>query len=147
VVVFSFNGIDYVSHDDRLRVLAEVRRVLGPGGAFVFSSHNRDWVRFHLLPWQGRPRPGRALLRASVAALRATPARRRLRRQELVTPTYAIVNDDAHGYRLLTYYISSDDQLHQLAEAGFRDAISHDPSGAPGAAGTRSAWVYYLARA
>jgi ubiquinone/menaquinone biosynthesis C-methylase UbiE len=40
--LFSMNGIDYLGHDDRFRVLREVMRVLGGGGIFVFSSHNRD---------------------------------------------------------------------------------------------------------
>ena len=33
-------GRDYVTPDERGRVLAEMRRVLRPGGAFVYSSHN-----------------------------------------------------------------------------------------------------------
>jgi glycosyltransferase involved in cell wall biosynthesis len=40
LVVFTFNGIDYVSHEDRRRVMREVARVLEPGGYFLFSSHN-----------------------------------------------------------------------------------------------------------
>jgi SAM-dependent methyltransferase len=39
-VLFSFNGLDYVDHEDRLRVLAEIRRVLRPGGLFFFSTHS-----------------------------------------------------------------------------------------------------------
>jgi SAM-dependent methyltransferase len=39
--VFSFNGIDYLeTAADRAACLAEVARVLRPGGVFVFSSHN-----------------------------------------------------------------------------------------------------------
>jgi SAM-dependent methyltransferase len=40
-VVFSFNGIDYIYPErDRHRCLDECRRVLRPGGALIFSSHN-----------------------------------------------------------------------------------------------------------
>jgi ubiquinone/menaquinone biosynthesis C-methylase UbiE len=40
-VVFSANGIDYIASDEgRARCLAEVVRVLKPGGVFIFSSHN-----------------------------------------------------------------------------------------------------------
>ncbi len=39
-ILFSFNGIDAVSHGDRLQILQEVRRVGKPGGYFCFSSHN-----------------------------------------------------------------------------------------------------------
>jgi len=39
-VLFAYNGIDLVSHDDRLEIFAEVRRVLSPGGLFFFSTHS-----------------------------------------------------------------------------------------------------------
>ncbi|MGH6813203.1 MAG: class I SAM-dependent methyltransferase [Methylocella sp.] len=41
IAVFSFNGIDNISPEEaRFRCLTEVRRVLKPGGLFIFSSHN-----------------------------------------------------------------------------------------------------------
>jgi len=41
LVVFSYNGLDYVPDDDaRRRCFTEVCRVLDDGGHFVFSSHN-----------------------------------------------------------------------------------------------------------
>jgi ubiquinone/menaquinone biosynthesis C-methylase UbiE len=41
VVVFSFNGIDSLSPDEkRLQALAEFRRVLKKNGVLIFSSHN-----------------------------------------------------------------------------------------------------------
>src|SRR5713226_8305950 len=39
-VLFSFNGLDYVSHEGRLKALAEINRVLANGGLLVFSTHN-----------------------------------------------------------------------------------------------------------
>src|SRR5215813_9059413 len=45
VVVYAFNGIDYIPTDQgRLRCLAEVRRVLRPGGRLIFSSHNARFM-------------------------------------------------------------------------------------------------------
>lgn len=42
LVLFSFNGIDYIdTRAGRRACLAEVARVLRPGGVFVHSSHNR----------------------------------------------------------------------------------------------------------
>ena len=40
-VLFSFNGIDAVDHEDRQLVMASVHRVLQPGGTFLFSTPTR----------------------------------------------------------------------------------------------------------
>ena len=47
-VLFSFNGIDAVEHQDRLAILCEIRRVLRRGGYFCFSTLN-------LNSWQLKP--------------------------------------------------------------------------------------------
>ncbi|OFX17436.1 MAG: hypothetical protein A2033_07830 [Bacteroidetes bacterium GWA2_31_9] len=39
-VLFSFNGIDCVSFEDRIFIIKEIKRVLKPNGYFSFSSHN-----------------------------------------------------------------------------------------------------------
>src|SRR6478735_6042586 len=38
LIVFSWNGIDAVAHDERPVILDEIRRLLAPGGAFLFST-------------------------------------------------------------------------------------------------------------
>src|SRR4051812_41914145 len=35
-VLFSYNGLDYVSHRDRLLALSQIARVCRPGGLFLF---------------------------------------------------------------------------------------------------------------
>ncbi|HMT33005.1 MAG TPA: class I SAM-dependent methyltransferase [Dermatophilaceae bacterium] len=154
VVVFSFNGIDYMGHADRLLTLAEIRRVLAPGGLFVFASHNRDWERFGKLPWQPPIRVGRAWLSACLHALRALPRHRRLERLGERTADHAIVNDDAHDYALLTYYIDAQAQHEQLAARGFTVLDTYSLDGRPclttaeGPDGTASScWLTYVAQA
>ena len=39
-VLFSYNGLDYISHQDRLQALREIKRICAKGGCFCFSTHN-----------------------------------------------------------------------------------------------------------
>ena len=131
IVFFSFNGIDYVGHEDRLRILAQVHGVLKPGGAFLFSAHRLGAV----IP------PARAL---SNLALSVNPVRaangllkyaqgmrnaRRLKPLERRGDHYALLNDSAQQYQLLTYYISPEAQQQQLVRAGFGHIRAYSQSG------------------
>ena len=40
IIMFSFNGIDYNNHEDRLLILREINRILKSNGLFFISSHN-----------------------------------------------------------------------------------------------------------
>jgi ubiquinone/menaquinone biosynthesis C-methylase UbiE len=44
-ILFSFNGIDVISHNDRLKVFKEIHRVGKPGSYFCFSTHNLQCFR------------------------------------------------------------------------------------------------------
>lgn len=146
-VNFSFNGLDSLDHEGRLQVLAEVRRVLAPGGHWMFSSHNRDYHRRGLLPWQPPFKPGRVMLKKSLEAIAARDNWRRLRKEQVETPEYALVNDEAHDYSLLHYYVSPEAQRRQLEEAGFTDVRVLDQWGTPiTGPSPRSIWLYYACR-
>lgn len=146
-VNFSFNGLDSLDHEGRLQVLAEVRRVLEPGGHWMFSSHNRDYRRRGLMPWQPPFKPGRVMLKKSVYALLSHQNWRRLRKEQVETPDYALVNDEAHHYSLLHYYVSPQAQIAQLEAAGFEDVRVWDQWGAPlEGSSPESIWLYYDCR-
>jgi hypothetical protein len=62
---------------------------------------------------------------------------------------WAIVNDDAHTYRLVHYYISRDAQERQLREEGFELIECLDDDGktvAPGETGEDYVELYFIAR-
>jgi ubiquinone/menaquinone biosynthesis C-methylase UbiE len=150
-VLFSFNGIDYVSPTDRLKVLQEIRRILRPGGWLVFSTHNAEkavYSAFHLSNIEFTPHPVR-LGREVVKYFTGWGNHLRNRKQEVLGPDYCIRNDNAHNYRLLTYYISKASQVKQLEAQGFTDAQIVDREGRWTDAATpdaSSSWIYYVAR-
>jgi SAM-dependent methyltransferase len=119
VATFTFNGIDALSHEGRLLALAEIRRVLAPAGLFVFSAHNRRHPQARAEPrlrlhWNPLP-----LLGATVRYARARANRRTRRALEREEPEYALINDNAHDFGMLHYYIDREAQQRQLERAGF----------------------------
>jgi ubiquinone/menaquinone biosynthesis C-methylase UbiE len=52
IVLFSFNGLDAVDHPGRVAVIEEARRVLVPGGLFLFSSLNSAGISYDERPWR-----------------------------------------------------------------------------------------------
>lgn len=121
IVVFSYNGIDYVDHQDRLRILEQIHHVLRPNGAFLFSAHRlgvaipRSTDLSNLALSMNPLRAANGLLKY----LQGIGHARRLRPLQRREAEYAVLNDAAQQYQLLTYYISPDAQTRQLEHAGF----------------------------
>jgi SAM-dependent methyltransferase len=150
VALFSYCGIDYVDHRDRLKVLSEVRRVLAPGALFAFSTHNLQRARdlFEGAACDGRRRRLWQLL----GALR----RARLRRanpplEELDQMPHAVINDGAFRFAATTYHIRPRAQVGQLEHAGFESvrvlsAASGSALSDDAARASTEPWLMYLAR-
>lgn len=116
-VLFSYNGIDYASIDDRKLVFAEVRRVLRKGGSFAFSTHNlnalRDRAHFRELRTLN-PRHFIAGLRWKMRFWYHN------RKASITANTRQVcVNDGALGFSLLTCYTMPSEQVGELSRAGF----------------------------
>ena len=145
LVLFSYNGIDYVSHEDRLKILKEVYRVLKKGGTFMFSSHNRDYKHFKKPYWLIEPHLNAALVKNLLSYVFFLPRHNRMKRHEFSGDEYAIVNDSDHRFSLLHYYIGIEKQIEQLEKIGFSDIEAYDAQGERVITDAESHWIYYLA--
>jgi SAM-dependent methyltransferase len=130
LVVFSFNGLDAIAHDERPRVLRELHRVLAPGGALLFSAHNLDGPCAREVPWRSRPSIGAARwYRAARFAARLPPRvpemvrsyRNWLRNRAFGTagPGWATRVAAAHEFSIVIHYASLDWVRAEVVAAGF----------------------------
>lgn len=153
-VLFSFNGIDSVGHEDRLRVLAEVRRLLAPDGHFLFSSHSMGALPLTTKRRRSERYSGSRLYEA-FARLRDVPYGRRVRRLNRQLDLDAgrrrgwiIVPGMGHDFQIHDYYVDPEQQLEQLRQSGFAVEAVYDVAGEQVALphGGRDPWLDYLCR-
>lgn len=152
LVLFSYNGIDSIGHEDRLRVFTEVRRLLRSGGLFCFSAHN-----LRALPW-GRelvkPRPREPLSSTLQFAhsirktWRMAQSNRRMDRAQIERDGWAVIDDMGHDWQLDLYYVMPEQQVQRLREHGFAVEALYDTNGreVPLAAAGRGPWIHYFCR-
>lgn len=140
LVVFSFNGIDSVGHEDRGRVLAEASRVLRPGGLFHYSTLNLDGPCFRATPfrpagsqleptWSPKYRAAmRAvwLMRAPLAVPRALRARRRALRHSVTGDGWAMAPMEAYDFGLVVHYTTLASVRDELTNAGMGLEVAFD---------------------
>ena len=148
-IMFSFNGLDSINHADRLQGLLEIYRVLKRDGLFVFSSHNRNH-RYAI----SRPKmklsmtPGKLMKNINNFSKSMCNFIRNKSSQQFMKE-YAIINDVAHNYAMLTYYIDKLNQVSQLEAIGFETIEMYDTLGNKldsSSDDKDSAWIYYVAR-
>lgn len=150
-ILFSFNGIDYVNHADRLTILKEIRRVGRPGGWFCFSAHNLNFcAQLFELRRIISLNPKFARRTARQLKLRFVH-NRRVRAAVLERAQYLMINDGSHSNQLLTYYLRPLEQLRQLGEDFTDVRIFSSVTGSEiikhsELAEMQDAWLYYLCR-
>jgi len=170
-VLFSFNGMDSFSHEDRMSALKEIKRVLRPDGYFCFSSHNLNWDGlsdlFNLKPGKGvgpdhrsdaglkdfKKHLGRGFRSAYKVARLSILNRsfhikdhiRRLRKSER-----GHIYDNSLNGKAKVYYITKDEQIRQLKEAGYKNISTICRNGFITSNTTllnKGGWIYYLCQA
>jgi len=150
-ILFSFNGIDYVNHPDRLTILKEIQRIGRPGAWFCFSSHNLnscaqlfEWHRMISLKPKFVARTAKRLVLRFVYNWHINAAT--VKRSQ-----YLMFNDGAHSGRLLTYYIRPEEQVIQLSQGFTEVRVFSSVSGAEIVGQSElqrveDAWLYYLCK-
>lgn len=147
-ILFSFNGIDYITHEDRLKTLKEIRRVSKKGGYFCFSSHNLNTSLD--FTFKMTLNPIKLTYRVCSYLLFRFLTRNFEKLQK--TTNYLIINDGAHRFRSKTYYIKPEEQINQLAVLGFRDIRVYSLSDGNEIKNKsllntlKDSWLYYLCR-
>ncbi|HEX3853717.1 MAG TPA: class I SAM-dependent methyltransferase [Polyangiaceae bacterium] len=126
LVQFSNNGIDAVNAADRLLVFAAVRRVLLPGGLFLFSSLNLDGPAFRARPWHWRLPRALQPLRLGVRVAREMawmPVHvakwLKVLRHTTHGDGYAVAPLPAHHWGLVAHYTTLQHQFEELEQHGF----------------------------
>ena len=155
-VLCAFNGMDYVSHNDRLLILGEVFRVLKKGGYFIFSTHNKKGSAFNFYISLFAPFVSHNPFRSGAFGTAGIPSSMgaffksiinhwKNGRYVMHTDEYSIINDKAHDYSLMTYYIEAEQQKAQLHHIGFGKTIRiYDRDGREAMNDCRDTWLYYL---
>lgn len=147
-VLFSYNGLDYIGHDDRQRALQEIHRVLKEDGIVVLSSHNRNCHYGAKGPRMIFSWNICTLARNAIRFVTSAYNVSRNRRFEVSENEYAVINDPAQNYALLTYYIDKNAQAAQLSRIGFEVTEMYDVQGNSLRMeddDQHSAWIYYVA--
>jgi SAM-dependent methyltransferase len=153
VVFAPFNVLDVLGDSARRATLKRLHDLLADGGLLVMSSHNlhyamrmRPRMRLHVRLLVGSPRRPIASLRSLPSRLRN---RRRLRPLQRHEDDHAVLNDEAHDFSVLHYYVSPDVQQRQMREAGYEFLECLDLAGGrvePGEAAVYCSELHYVAR-
>lgn len=117
LAVFSFNGLDYVAHEERALVLRQICRVLRAGGWLVFSSHNMESELY--LQAGGKP----------------------------VREEFAVVHEHTGEFSYQCYYVKRQEVQRQLRATGFKGMFTCcDRDGREPGRDLRSGWLHYAVR-
>ena len=145
------NGlVDVLDHEERERVLGDIGELLTNAGIFYFSSRNLAFAPRIAGPFAAL-RGGSPVdtLRRLVRVPLWLYNRRRMRRREIRTADYAMLNDRRHDFRRLHHYITRDAEELELARVGLTLVECLDEAGhrvMRGESAPECAELHYVAR-
>lgn len=145
-VNFSFNGIDYVNLEDRIKILSEIERVLKPNGFFFFSTHNKDHKSFQMAPWRSEYTSVFTNIKTFIKLSPFLLRKLKNKKHEQILPDYAIINDSAHNYSLFTFYTSVSFLKKQLSESKFDKPVLCSKTGEEVKDTELDDWIFVLVK-
>ncbi|PZO44112.1 MAG: class I SAM-dependent methyltransferase [Pseudanabaena frigida] len=113
-ILFSFNGLDSLSHLDRLQVFQEISRIGKSGSYFFFSSHSLQGLERE---FNWRKQISLNPLTTYVNLVMFGLLRffnRSISSKQLKSSDYEIIQDESHNFRLKQYYVRPQEQIDQL---------------------------------
>ncbi len=139
LVVFSFNGVDCLQHEERSAFFTGVHRVLAPGGRLLVSTLNLDGPCYRDPPaplaardWLRCPGASGKAKAAVYGTLRFGIGRAHLRRnasKAAIGEDWAWAPLPAHQYRFLVHFIRFRAQVKLLLDCGFEVETAWTNSG------------------
>lgn len=146
IVLFSYNGIDNLDLALREKALIELKRVLRPGGLFIYSTHNirglKIDVYYSLNPIKMLGNAYESIDRL-IFHIKNNPSKK-----SCIKQGYGLISEKTHG-GIVQYYGTSEREVDILRENGFDkirifsliDGIEMDLDTA---AQSKDCWLYYL---
>ncbi|WP_317899517.1 class I SAM-dependent methyltransferase [Aurantibacillus circumpalustris] len=145
-VNFSFNGMDYVDLDNRKKIFSEMYRVLKPKGLFFFSTHNKNHFSFNINPWRNKNNSFSINIKTFLKLVPYLIKKQRQKTHTVYHKDYAIINDSAHNYELMTFYTSPAFLRRQLSDNGFVEIDYYLKSGEKKDDSQLEEWIFATAK-
>lgn len=147
-ILFSYNGLDCMNHEDRIKTLKEIKRVLKPDCYFLFSSHNFDWINnYWRLNFTSLFELFNEVRRLIYFRILNNKSWKEIQTNKEIN--YVVIRDGAHNFRVKNYFISPRCQVNQLLKLNFYNIQAFNLSGSETnlcGTGPENAWIYYVCK-
>ena len=129
-VLFSHGGLDAVEHEDRIKILSEIGRVVKNGGYFCFSTSNLDaMLQYCRFSFSNNPQTlAKNLVKLLLIRL-INPEMWKYVRGKKKDLQHTMFNVGGDNWSLKTYCVTPEAQLTQLKNAGFTNTRIFDMQG------------------